>query len=162
MTKTLPAEVEQQILARLENGDERDAIIFDLCESQNLDWQEAEAFADSIHAENADHIMLYHSPLLVALALATFLGGTGLIIYVIYAGISTYESIYWLHSQSPTGKPPTFGEVTYDFFFYLILTGKENLGLLILGMGMMVGSLRGMQDVWSALFAKWGLFQNIE
>lgn len=160
MTPTLPREVEKQIVARLENGDDHNAIVLDLSESQNLDWREAEALVDSVRAENADDITLYQSPILIALALVIFLGGAGLISYTIYNTIFTYKSLYWLHSQTPTGGPPTLWEVVYDFMLYLILTGKENLGLLILGIGMIAGSLKGMQEVWSAIFAKLGIFQD--
>jgi len=161
MTTTLPKETERQIIARLENGDDRNDVILDLCESQDLDWNNAEALVDLIHAENADDITLSQSPLLVLLAMAFFLGGTGLISYITYNTISVYKAIYWVRSQMPNSGP--FGwKVAHDFVIYLMITGGEYFGMLILGIGMMVGSLRGMQDVWSAVFAKLGIFRDIE
>ena len=51
---TIPEEFEQRIITRLKDGDNRNDILLDLCESQGLDWKQAEAILDSIHAENAD------------------------------------------------------------------------------------------------------------
>jgi hypothetical protein len=160
MTTITPKEIEQQIITRLENSDDRNDIILDLCESQDMDWRHAEALVDSIHARNADNITLSQSPLLILLALAIFLGGAGLISYAIYNAVSVYKTIYWLHSQAPNNGSSVFWEVVHDFLFYMMLTGSEYFGMLVLGIGMIVGSLRGMQDVWSAVFAKLGIFSE--
>jgi hypothetical protein len=34
------------------------------------------------------------------------------------------------------------------------------LAIGLLGLGMVAGSLRGMTDVWTAIFEKLGIFQN--
>lgn len=160
MITTLPPEAEGQIIARLKNGDERNDIIFDLCNSQNLDWKDAEALVESVHAGNADDITLYQSPLLVAVALAIFLGGAGLVAYTTFNQAAMFQAIYRLRSQSPGNGTPVLWGTVHDFLFYLILTGREYVGMLVVGIAMIVGSLRGMQDVWSALFAKTGIFQG--
>jgi hypothetical protein len=153
MTTTLPEQVERQILARLKNGDERNDIILALCEAHNLGWKEAEELVDSVHAENAEGITLYQSPLLVLLALGIFLGGAGLIAYSLFHAVSVYEAI-----RSAGNETPGIGGIVGQFMYFLVITSTEYFGMLILGAGMIVGSLRGMQDIWSALFARLKIF----
>lgn len=149
MTITLPKQVERQILERLENGDEHNDIILALCEAHNLDWKDAEDLVDTLLSENADRITLHQSPLLVLLALVIFLGGNGLIVYSLFHTISIYEAI---HSMGD--EPFAIWKIIVQFMYFLIITSTEYFGMLILGTGMVVGSLRGMQDIWSALFAR--------
>lgn len=153
MTTTLPEQAERQILARLKNGDERNDIILALCEAHDLDWKEAEELVDSVHTENADGITLHQSPLLVLLALGIFLGGVGLIVYSLIQAISMYET-----ARSTGNELPGIWGVAGQFLYFLIITSTDYLGMLIVGAGMIVGSLRGMQDIWSALFARLKIF----
>ena len=155
MTTTLPEEIEQQIITRLEDGDNRNDIILDLCESQGLDWKQAETILDSIHAENADDITLTQSPILVLIALAIFIGWVGAIIYSAVQLVAMYGIFDSLPNQNQA-------QGIGAFLFYLIMDGAGYLGLVLLGSGMIAGSLRGMQDVWSAIFAKLGWFQGTE
>ena len=150
---TISEELEQQIIARLEDSHDRNDIILDLCESQGLDWKQAEAVVDSIHAENADDIALTQSPILVLLALAIFVCGVGAIIYGAAQLVAMYEFFVEISNQN---QPQGIGA----FLVYLIADGAGYLGLFALGAAMIIGSLRGMSEVWSAIFAKLGWFQN--
>ena len=152
---TLPEEIEQQIIARLEDNDDRNDILLDLCESQGLDWKQAEAILDSIHAENADDITLTQSPILVLIALAIFIGGVGALFYGASQLVAMYEFFIGLSDQN---QPQGVG----SFLIYLLADGAGYLGLFAIGIAMVIGSLRGMSDVWSAIFAKLGLFQGIQ
>ena len=155
MTTTIPEEIEQQIITRLEDGNDRDDILLDLCESQGLEWKEAEAILDSIQAENADEITLTQSPILVLIALAIFIGGAGAIIYA----VAQLAAMYSLFDGMPIQNQ---AQGLGAFLVYLLANGGSYLGLILLGAGMIAGSLRGMSDVWSAIFAKLGLFQRSE
>lgn len=154
MLTPISSELEKKILQRLEDGDDRNDIILDLCESQGLDWQEAESMVDSVHAEHEVDITLTQSPLLVFLALVIFLAGVGLMAYVAYDVTAMYKMLDGIHPRTPDTGP------LGSLLTYLMLTGNQYLGLLVLSIAMIVGSLRGMQDVWAAIFAKIGLFQN--
>lgn len=155
MTTNLPKELEQQIIARLEDSHNRNDILLDLCESQGLDWKQAEAILDSIHAENADDITLTQSPILVLLALAIFVGGVGALFYGASQLVAMYEFFVGISNQN---QPQGIGA----FLVYLIADGAGYLGLFALGVAMIIGSLRGMSEVWSAIFSKLGLFQGVE
>jgi hypothetical protein len=154
MPTTIPAELEKKIIQRLENNDNRNDIILELCESQGLDWNEAESVVDSIQTEHEVDITLTQSPLLVFLALVIFFGGVGLMAYVAYDVVSMYKTLDEIHPQTPNTGP------LGGLLAYLMITGNQYFGLLVLSIAMIVGSLRGMQDVWAAIFAKLGLFQN--
>jgi hypothetical protein len=151
---TIPAGLERKILERLENDDNRSDILLDLCESEGLDWKEAEAIVDSIQNRHAVDITLKQSPLLVALALIFFLGGVGLIAYITYDLVSVYRALDGLPSQSPPSG--AFGGV----LVYLSLVGAQYYGLILLAIAMIVGSLKGMEDVWAAIFAKLEQFRS--
>ena len=84
MEKTDNAELERQIIERLENGENKDDIILDLCENANMNWPQAEAMVEEVRAENQAHIALAQSPLLVSIALIIFIGGAGIIVYSQY------------------------------------------------------------------------------
>ena len=152
---TIPEELEQQIIARLEDNDNRNDILLDLCESQGLDWKQAEAILDSIHAENADVITLTQSPILVLIALGIFIGGVGALFYGASQLVAMYEFFIGLSDQN---QPQGVG----SFLIYLLADGAGYLGLFAIGIAMVIGSLRGMSDVWSAIFAKLGWFQGME
>ena len=142
------AELEEKILERLENGENTNDIILNLCEQENIAWPETEAMVQRIQAENKTHIVLTQSPVLVLIALATFLGGLGLISVAVYDIVTVYNAY--------VGS----GIASIGFLAYLLQYGGFVWGLGLLGLAMIVGSLRGMQDVWTAILEKLGLFQN--
>lgn len=152
---TIPNELKQQIITRLEDSENRNDIILDLCESQGLDWKQAEAIVDSIHAEHANNITLTQSPILVLIALAIFIGGTAALFYGAAQLVAMYEFFVEISNQN---HPQSIG----GFLIYLLADGVGYLGLFALGIAMIVGSLRGMSEVWSAIFAKLGWFQANE
>jgi hypothetical protein len=151
---TIDADIEREIVERLEASEDKDDIIFDLCNRLNLGWKEVEAAVEHVHATNADDITLSQSPLLVALALVTFIGGVGLTGFSTYNLIGAYETFVVLQGNQA-------GAVG-GFLVYLLGYGGAIFWELIFGAGMIVGSLTGMRDVWVAVFAKLGMFQNSE
>lgn len=151
---TISEELEQRIIARLEDSHDRNDIILDLCESEGLDWKQAEAILDSIHAENADDITLTQSPILVLIALAIFVGGISSLFYGVVQLVAMYEFFVGISTQN---QPQGVGA----FLIYLMADGAGYLGLFVIGIAMIIGSLRGMSEVWSAIFAKLGWFQGV-
>ena len=134
MPEQIPEELTSQIIERLTNSENVDDIIMDVCNEEELDWGQAEMLVKRIHAENKNKIVLAQSPLLVLLALGVFLTGVGLIVYDLY-------QIYLDYAYFSEG-----------FVIYLTLNGEGIVGTFILGVAMVIGSLKGMQAVWEAIF----------
>ncbi len=151
MDTTDSAAIKEQIVERLENGENKDDIILDLCEKTNISWSEAEAIVEQIHSEKKDQIVLAQSPLLVLIALGMFVGGLVLLGITVYDITTVYNTYVSAKSPASTG-----------FLLYLFAYGGFFWELALIGIAMIAGSLRGMQDVWTAIFAKLGLFQNAE
>lgn len=145
------AALEEKIVERLANGESQNDIILDLCEHENMSWSEAEAMLERVHAARKNHIVLAQSPLLVLIALALFIGGLGLIGFAASALSFILESLI----QTAGDGLGVIGNLMYLFTY-----GAQYLAIGLLGLGMVAGSLRGMQDVWQAIFEKLGLFQN--
>jgi hypothetical protein len=156
MEKTDNSELEEKIVERLENGETKNDIILDLCENANMNWTQAEAMVEEVHAENQGHIALAQSPLLVSIALIIFIGGAGLVIYSAYDLFVMYSAFRDMYTPAnPSG-------LAAGFLWYLFLNGEGLLGMTILGTAMMIGSMRGMANVWTAIFEKLGIFQSRE
>ncbi len=142
MPEQIPEELTSQIIERLTNSENVDDIIMDVCNEEELDWGQAEMLVKRIHAENKNKIVLAQSPLLVLLALGVFLTGVGLIVYDLY-------QIYLDYAYFSEG-----------FVIYLTLNGEGIVGTFILGVAMVIGSLKGMQAVWEAIFEWMGWWSS--
>lgn len=161
MKATIQTDIEKEIIRRLEDAENRDDIILDLCESQGMDWKDAESLVNSIQETHQLDITMAQSPILTALAVITFLGGAGLLVYVIHNLNFMYEAFY--SGQEQMAQYEIFGwkwRVIYDFLIYLVISAEQYLGLMFLAIAMILGSLRGMQDIWEVIFNKLGLFQK--
>lgn len=150
MDRTDRARIEEGIFERLTNGESHDDIILDLCETENMTWPEAEALLERVGAEKKHHIVLAQSPLLVLIALATFIGGVGLVVYSAF----NISSAFLSYQDTNSGSVGALGMVLHLFTY-----GEYLWFLALLGLGMIIGSLKGMQDVWSAVFHKLGVLQ---
>ncbi|MFZ5857872.1 MAG: hypothetical protein ACOYZ6_13665 [Chloroflexota bacterium] len=150
MSETDKATIEANLLERLASGESHDDIILDLCENENMTWPEAETLLERVSAEKKHHIVLAQSPLLVLIAFAIFIGGVGLAVYSAYNIASVFLSYY----DAKSGSVGALGMVLYLFTY-----GGYLWFLALLGLGMIIGSLRGMQDVWVAIFHKLGILQ---
>lgn len=149
MDKTDKATIEANILERLANGESHDDIILDVCENARISWSEAEALLDRVSTQKKHHIVLAQSPLLVLIALAVFFGGMGLVIFSSFSIAAVFRSYF----DAKSGSVGALGIVLYLFIY-----GGYLWFLALLGLGMIIGSLKGMQDVWEAIFAKLGIF----
>ncbi len=143
-------EIKRVVLEELNNARDPNDIILEACEKYGLAWPEAEALVRQVQEENRDTITLRHAPLLTALALASFFGGMVVLaigfypIVVVAATIlrnGNFESL--LHS----------GELFYALSV-MVHTGLTPFAAIPLGGAMVLGSLIGMRDVWSAILIK--------
>ena len=150
MATTLSPKLEHEIVKRLTSGNDKDDIVMSLCEREGLYWNEAETLVNEIESAHQHAITLAQSPLLVGIALGTFLGGAALIVFAAYDLFRVLQS---LAQTSATDLGTITGSTTY-----IILFGGQVGALALLGMGMILGSLKGMHAVWEAIFAKLGIF----
>lgn len=139
MAKEIPQELTDKILNDLTDARNMDDIVMEVCEKTGLDWDDVEAHVNNLSAENENKITLAQSPLLVLLALSIFLLGVGIVLNELYQAYQTYLS----SSQG--------------FALYIVVGGGGIFWNLMLGSAMIVGSLKGMEDVWRAIFEWLGI-----
>jgi non-canonical (house-cleaning) NTP pyrophosphatase len=131
----------QKVLEDLTSARNMDDVVREVCERTGLDWKQAEALINRLSAENSDRITVSQSPVLVLLALFTFISGVVLIVVAV-------SQLYQVYSAS-----------TETFLFEMLFLGMNGQVLFwsfLLGVTMILGSLKGMQNVWAAIFEKWG------
>jgi hypothetical protein len=150
MTTNTSDQLELEIIKQLKSGEDKDDLILLVCERAGMNWSEAEALVDDIESTHQHSITLAQSPLLVGLALMTFLGGAAMIAYASYDLVGVLQS---LAQAEPTDLGTITGSVSYIYFY-----GAQVGGLLLIGIAMIVGSLKGMRSVWEAILAKLGIY----
>ena len=151
MKKTDKRLIEERILERLTNADDSNDIIMELCEQRDMNWPEAQAMVEGVEKQKKVQIVLAQSPVLVLIALGTFIGG------VVLIGVSVYDIAIVYNTYTSAKSPASVG-----FLFYLFAYGGFFWEIALIGIAMTVGSLRGMQDVWQAIFEKIGAFPKSE
>lgn len=126
--------MEDQILERLSNWEDEKDIILDICLTTGLDWPTVETLVRRLQAEKKHEIVVAQSPWLTLLALVTSLTGIGLITY------SVYQILQYSHGFS------------VSTVVYVTANLQNILGTLVLGLAMVLGSLKGMSAVWESVF----------
>jgi hypothetical protein len=139
MSKPDLQEFRPYVVGRLKKGAEMDDIVLQLCEKANISWQEASEFVEKVYEEDEDDVVLGQSPLLIALALVTFLVGAGMLVSLAYGLYEAYQV-----------SPQNAGD-------YLKADLRHTLRFLIIGPAMIIGSLKGMEKVWSSILKKIGV-----
>jgi hypothetical protein len=140
MSKPDLQEFRPYVVGRLKKGAEMDDIVLQLCEKANISWQEASEFVEKVYEEDEDDVVLGQSPLLIALALVTFLVGAGMLVSLAYGLYEAYQV-----------SPQNAGD-------YLKADLRHTLRFLIIGPAIIIGSLKGMEKVWSSILKKIGVF----
>ena len=135
----IPQEVTKKILHDLTDDRDMDDIVMEVCEKTGLGWEEVEKYVNRLSIEDKSEITLAQSPLLVLLALGTFLAGVVVILYGLYQAYLIYSA----NSQA--------------FVLYLVTNGGGLFWNFILGTAMITGSLKGMEEVWEAIFERLGM-----
>lgn len=133
-------EFKPYILNQLKRNRNTDDIVLHVCEKTGASWQSVHEYVTTLHEEHGDDIVLGQSPVLIGLALSTFLIGTGIIL------VDAYR-LYSVNANNPQDLP---------YFVKEEIT--QILRHIIVGILMIVGSLKGMQKVWEAIFNKFGIF----
>jgi hypothetical protein len=92
MIHKIPQEVKEKILADLTAVRNLDDIVAEVCDAADLNWGDAEALVNRLAVQNKHDITLSQSPVLVALALFTFISGAVLIFYALYQFYLVYSA----------------------------------------------------------------------
>ncbi len=142
MTTGPGTEIQNYIIEQLSHAVDPDDLILELCERQNLTWQEAEALVTRVRTENQDLISRKQSPLLVALALGLFIGGL-VILWFEMNVIRLLVETYLRASKQPPAILDLLDAVPNSLF--ILLEGTP------LAIAMLLGSLLGMRKVWSSI-----------
>jgi hypothetical protein len=150
MTTNINHQLEGEIVKKLKGGEDRNDLILLVCEREGINWREAEALVEDIASTHHHSITLAQSPLLVGLALFTFLGGAAL---MGYAGYEMFSVLRSLAQADPTDLGTITGSATYLYFY-----GAQAGGMFLIGVAMIAGSLKGMRSVWESILVKLGIY----
>ncbi len=140
-------ELSAYIIHHLTEGDDPKDLVLDICEKTNRSWPQAEALVKRVQEENEGVIARKQFPLLFVLAFAIFAAGLGLVGYALYF-------IFAPLLAGQTGSP--MAVVNYTQYLLEVLTSSHGTiaFALVIGPGMILGSLIGMRDVWAKVLTK--------
>jgi hypothetical protein len=133
-------ELIQYIVDQLSKGNKPSDIVYALCERHGMFWADAEALVKTVSTTHESHIARKQMPLMFGIALITFLGGLALCGY-------SFNSLITI-LQAPGDK-----------ILLLLLNSIQTnfllgpLSTLIYGIAMVLGSLLGMRDTWTAILS---------
>jgi len=112
------------VIRELGKHHQRNDIVQNLCEATSMSWEEAKKFIQQVEAQHRGQIAKKQSPLIVIMGTGSIITGFFLSIVMIYATLQGW--IFFLLSM----PIPYLGNVVY----------------FLIGIGMIVGGLRGMWD----------------
>jgi hypothetical protein len=141
-------ELRELIIKRLVNHTRISDIAQEVSEQSGLYWSDAEALVREVALMQEHTIHQKRSPMLAALAVATFLGGMVMLIMTVFA-VSNVIVFY------RTTQPELLS--TINILLFIANEAQLALWLGLFGLAMVSGSLLGMRDVWMVWLDK--LFQ---
>ncbi len=118
------------VIRELGKHHQRNDIIQKICETNGMNWREAEKFVQRVEAENSGKIALKQSPLIALIGICTAVGGLTLAIRMVLATLQGHMIILL---SLPI---PYLGNIVYFFT----------------GLAMIVGGIWGM---WNTLVRIW-------
>jgi len=136
------AELTSLIINRLSDAVPPNDIILEICNQTGFSWTEAEVILKQVQTENEQVITKRQSPLLTLLAFTIFAGGVVLLAYAIYMLVLT-TSTY----TSTLVNPWNLANILYFVFNYAAFS----FSIILFAIGMIIGSLLGMRDVWASI-----------
>jgi hypothetical protein len=132
-------ELETFILERLEKSIPPNDIILHVCQRTGMYWPDALELVKQVQAENSLHLERRKIPWHFALALATAIGGIGMLIAAIIPFLNFFSG--------PNAIPFT----GVNILFFALNLAPYSSGLLLTGTAMLAGSMVGMRQTWSSL-----------
>jgi hypothetical protein len=135
-------ELARRIIQHLGNGGEQNVLIYEICEQTGLPWTQVETLVNQVAAEQHEVVKRKQFPLMIVLALGTFLGGLALIGYGIYTTYLAVRTV--INPSDPLSDLAYTLQYVFNFAGYAIALGGT-------GIAMMLGSLLGMKQVWAEI-----------
>jgi hypothetical protein len=136
------ADITAYFIQHLSDSDNPDDLVIEICEKTGRKWGEVEYLLEQVRDEHEHEITRRQSPLLALIALVTFVTGVGIAIYSVYFMVLVIQE-YSAASVHPLEVP--------DILQSLAATTYSSGAGLILGLGMVLGSLFGMKKVWMTI-----------
>lgn len=129
-----PRELDEWIIAQLSSGRDPKDLIPAVCEVTGKSWKAASALVHEMQHRHGDEILRRQSPLLTLVAWFTFMGGVACLGY---AALLLLNLLGWAPAE------------------WVVEGGSADIlrrlfSLIVMGAGMVMGSLLGMQEVWAA------------
>jgi hypothetical protein len=134
------------VTQRLSEADNLQDIIMAVCEKTGWTWSDAEVFVSQVQELKGSDITRRQFPLIIVLALGTFLVGLGLIAYGVYTIMASLNQLSLAWGYISRGEVPSM-----DIYNTYISAAMMLSAPLLTGIAMILGSLIGMRDTWSKL-----------
>ncbi|MBN2389853.1 MAG: hypothetical protein JXR84_03965 [Anaerolineae bacterium] len=131
LTALIREDLVKYVARELGSGADRNALIRHVCETGEMSWPEAEAFVARVALEHEHEIAKRQSPLMLALSVATLIGG----VILTLAGGYTLISFFSGELQA-----------RLDFAYYGLVTGLAMVAGGLIGLTRTLKSLRETQD----------------
>lgn len=127
-------QLNEWIIDQLSGGRDPDDLIPAVCEVTGKSWKEASALVYATQDHRGDEILRRQSPLLTMVAFFTFLSGVA---FLGYAAFILLNLLGWVPSEWVVEDESA--NIPRNFF-----------SMIVMGAGMVMGSLLGLRDVWAA------------
>jgi hypothetical protein len=152
--------IHDYIIDRLSRQVDEDDLILAVCEQQQVGWDDAKALISSIKAEHEDAILLRQMPLKMLIAFATLVFGLTLVSLTVMFAVDLLTMVSG--TLTARGIEPGDSSLLVNTHTTLVQVVMQNspyvvpaiAALLINGLGMVFGSLLGMQEAWDWLIDK--------
>lgn len=138
----IDSKISKYILDRLSAHATLDQITYSLCEKYGLRWDDAYSMVFYVKTEHAQDIAKRQFPMMLGLALFTFVGGVGAIAWAIFE-LNIYANIL-IAERALTG-------LSANIMLTLVQTAPGYFGIIGMGLAMIVGSVIGMRQEWGKL-----------
>ncbi len=135
----------EYIVTRLSRGVSPDEIAYELCETNGLNWPEAEALVQHVQSEKAPMIARRQFPLLFLLGAVVFLAGAAVLIEALW-------SLALVLGKINQPEFPNSGK--FGLTIAVILSAPDVLARVAFGMAVIGGSIIGMKQAWYNVFYK--------
>jgi len=118
------------VIQELGKHHQKNDIIQKLCESTSMNWNQAEKFIQQVEAQHRGLIASKQGPFVTVMSIGTVFIGFAISAFIIY---ETLQGVIIFFLRLPI---PYLGNITY----------------FLVGIGMIIGGLRGMRDMFVQLW----------
>lgn len=132
----------QYIIDNLSKSQDQNDLILEICNRTGMNWPNAQALVEKVRSDNSGTIARRQAPFLTSIALILFVAGAGM---MVYEGFTLAETI-GLFLRNGNDPLSLMGLLVFVFS-----SAPGTIGILILGLAMVLGSLIGMSEVWRGL-----------